>query len=66
MSLQPTVHNQSSTYFFNPQELARLAVYRAAVVARFYTDQCDLASMRNGIDAVGLFDAVRLEQQRAS
>jgi hypothetical protein len=28
-------------YTFTPRELQRLAVYRAAVVAHFYTDQCD-------------------------
>jgi hypothetical protein len=31
----------SAAYPFSPRELQRLAVYRAAVVARFYTDQCD-------------------------
>jgi len=31
----------SSTYPFSPRELQRLAVYRAAVIAHFYTDQCD-------------------------
>jgi hypothetical protein len=32
---------ESSTYFFNPRELARLAAYRAAILAHFYTDQCE-------------------------
>ena len=32
---------EPGTYAFTPRELQRLAVYRAAVVARFYTDQCD-------------------------
>jgi hypothetical protein len=32
---------ESGSYTFTPRELQRLAVYRAAVVARFYTDQCD-------------------------
>jgi hypothetical protein len=41
MSLQPATHFEASPYLFNARELARLAVYRAAVVARFYTDQID-------------------------
>lgn len=32
---------EHSTYIFTPRELQRLAVYRAAVVAGFYNDQCD-------------------------
>ena len=32
---------EATTYTFSPRELQRLAVYRAAVVARFYNDQCD-------------------------
>jgi hypothetical protein len=32
---------EPGTYTFSPRELQRLAVYRAAVVAHFYTDQCD-------------------------
>jgi hypothetical protein len=32
---------ESTTYFFNGRELARLAVYRAAIRARFYNDQCE-------------------------
>lgn len=32
---------EATTYAFSPRELQRLAVYRAAVVARFYNDQCD-------------------------
>jgi hypothetical protein len=32
---------EPGTYTFTPREIQRLAVYRAAVVARFYTDQCD-------------------------
>ncbi len=32
---------EPGTYTFTPRELQRLAVYRAAVAARFYTDQCD-------------------------
>ena len=43
--------DNSSTYFFNARELARLAVYRAAVVARFYTDQCEPSNIRHSVDA---------------
>jgi hypothetical protein len=32
---------EPDTYTFTPRELQRLAAYRAAVVAHFYTDQCD-------------------------
>ena len=41
MSLQSAPHFESSPYLFTARELARLAVYRAAVVARLYTDQLD-------------------------
>jgi hypothetical protein len=41
MSLQPATHFDSSPYLFTARELARLAVYRAAIVARFYTDQLE-------------------------
>jgi hypothetical protein len=39
----PPTHSsiEPGTYSFTPGELQRLAVYRAAVVAHFYTDQCD-------------------------
>lgn len=33
--------SETETYPFSPSELQRLAVYRAAVAAHFYTDQCD-------------------------
>jgi hypothetical protein len=42
-------------YTFTPRELQRLAVYRAAVVAHFYTDQCDAidpSEWARGYDAV--------------
>jgi hypothetical protein len=32
---------EPGTFTFTPRELQRLAIYRAAVVAHFYTDQCD-------------------------
>jgi hypothetical protein len=38
---QMTPPTEPQNYIFNPNELQRLAVYRAAVVARFYTDECD-------------------------
>jgi len=50
---------ESSTYFFNPRELARLAVYRAAIIARFYTDQCEPLSLARGSDAVRLLESIR-------
>ena len=31
----------SSTYAFSHRELERLAIYRAAIEAGFYTDRCD-------------------------
>jgi hypothetical protein len=66
MNSQPTLQNQSTTYFFNTRELARLAVYRAAVVARFYTDQCAPTRIRPEIDVIRLFGAVQSEQQQAA
>jgi hypothetical protein len=50
---------ESSTYFFNPRELARLAVYRAAIIARFYTDQCEPLSPARSTDAVRLLESIR-------
>jgi hypothetical protein len=38
---QTTPTPDSGTYIFSPRELQRLAAYRAAVVARFYNDECD-------------------------
>jgi len=40
MTPQPetTVEPEAPSYIFSARELARLAVYRAAVVAGFYTD----------------------------
>jgi hypothetical protein len=32
---------ESESYVFSQRELQRLAAYRAAVVAHFYTDECD-------------------------
>jgi hypothetical protein len=37
----PAVQSEATTYTFSDRELERLAVYRAAVAASFYTDQCE-------------------------
>ena len=65
MSAQPIAHLEPTAYFFNARELARLAVYRAAVVARFYTDQCEPASVGSSYDTIRLLDSVRREQLAA-
>ena len=39
MPIWPAEPTESSAYPFNPQETARLSVYRAAVAAGFYTDK---------------------------
>ena len=44
MTPQAAPQPEPKTYIFDPRELARLAVYRAAVVAGFYTDQCETSS----------------------
>ena len=38
MPIWPAEPTESGAYPFNPQETARLSVYRAAVAAGFYTD----------------------------
>jgi hypothetical protein len=63
---QSTSNMESSNYFFNPRELARLAVYRAAIIARFYTDQCEPLSLPRSNDAVRLLESVRREQHAAA
>jgi hypothetical protein len=55
----PPSEVEYGTYFFNPRQLARLAVYRAAISARFYTDQCEPTSIRFGTEAVRLLESVR-------
>ena len=50
---------ESTTYFFNTPEIARLAVYRAAIIARFYTDQCEPLSLKRNNDAVRLLESIR-------
>ena len=66
MSVQPVPVVESASYFFNARELARLSVYRAAVIARFYTDQCEPPSLRQGLDATRLLDAVRGDTPHAA
>ena len=66
MNLQSANNVESSAYFFNPRELARLAVYRAAIIASFYTDQCEPLSLPRGNDAVRLLESVRREQHAAA
>ena len=46
MEIQPVTTQanppaEGETYVFSPREVQRLAAYRAAVVARFYTDECE-------------------------
>lgn len=64
MSLQTLPEIDTTTYFFNSRELARLAVYRSAVAANFYTDQCDQPTS-NYSDAARLLESVEREQQAA-
>jgi len=66
VNLQSESSIENSTYFFNPRELARLAVYRAAIIARFYTDQCEPLSIKRSTDAVRLLESVRREQRAAA
>jgi hypothetical protein len=66
MNPQAAPHLETSPYFFNPRELARLAVYRAAIIARFYTDQCEPIPVRANIEAVGLLESVRREHRAAA
>jgi hypothetical protein len=40
----PASHFDSPPYAFSPSQFARLRIYRAAVIARFYTDQCQSSS----------------------
>jgi len=49
MEIQPVTTQtnpptEDETYVFSPRELRRLAAYRAAVVARFYTDECETSA----------------------
>ena len=42
---QPVIDPEGETYAFNSRELARLSVYRAAIVAGFYNDELDRADL---------------------
>jgi hypothetical protein len=66
MSVQAAQQVEPSAYFFNARELARLAVYRAAVVARFYNDQCEPDHGGPSADTIRLLDSVRSEQRAAA
>jgi hypothetical protein len=46
MTPQSSTEQDPPTHIFTARELARLAVYRAAVAARFYNEQCEPASFR--------------------
>jgi hypothetical protein len=59
-------YREPGTYFFSRRELERLAVYRAAIIARFYTDQCEPVSMRFGNEAVRLLESVRRDLRAAA
>ena len=65
MSVQAAQQLEPGAYFFNARELARLAVYRAAVVARFYTDQCEPEHPGPGSDTIRLLDSVHRELRAA-
>ena len=41
MTFQTTQTPEASAYVFSPRELQRLVVYRAAIAAHFYTDECE-------------------------
>jgi hypothetical protein len=62
MTVQPVPEVEPSPYYFNARELARLAIYRAAVVARFYNDQCESPSLRTSAAATRLLKSACMEQ----
>ena len=46
--MQANTHAETAveqTYRFTPRELERLAIYRAAIAAEFYTDRCEPISL---------------------
>ena len=51
----------ASPYLFNAQQLARLAVYRAAVIAHFYTDEVDRRKTRRHTGSVRRLSTKRSE-----
>jgi len=56
----------ATPYLFNAHELARLAVYRAAVVAHFYTDELDQPKTRRHTASVRRLSTVRSERRAAA
>jgi hypothetical protein len=46
--------DRAEPYAFTERELARLAIYRAAVAAGFYTDACDPVEVATGLDSYAL------------
>ena len=52
-SIEPIDH-----FRFSPRELARLGVYRAAVNARFYTDECGPGAEREKSAHQRLLEAI--------
>ena len=42
---EPAIDTEAQTYIFSSRELARLAVYRAAIVAGFYNDDLNRAEL---------------------
>ncbi len=54
-----------SPYLFNSQELARLAAYRAAIVAQFYTDELDQTKTRRQSNTLRHIASARRERRAA-
>jgi len=64
MPIWPAEPTETTAYPFNPQETARLSVYRAAIAAGFYTDRLTLskgtrADSRKSAPHAALSQAVR-------
>jgi hypothetical protein len=55
----PNTPPEPTTYIFSPRELQRLAVYRAAVVARFYNDECEGTDIAPRQSVTNLFNTRR-------
>ena len=62
---QPEPFNSPAENPFTPS-VFNSSVYRAAVIARFYTDQCDPPSLRSGLDASRLLDSIREDHLQAA
>ena len=50
--MQPTDASETTIYRFSRRELERLAVYRAAIEAEFYTDHCEPAGLTSHRESV--------------